>query len=43
MDAVAMALEKGNLKNYTEEQLYDEITKVTSHSLSLPDMRKRFH
>ena len=43
MDAVAMALEKGNLRNYTKEQLYDEITKVNSHSVSLPDMRKRFH
>ena len=31
-----MALEKGNLRNYTEEQLYDEITKVNSYSLSLP-------
>ncbi|KAJ8430166.1 hypothetical protein Cgig2_028052 [Carnegiea gigantea] len=28
MDAVAMALEKGNLRNYSEEQLYDEITQV---------------
>ena len=35
MDAVAMALEKGNLRNYTEEQLYDDITKVNSHPLSL--------
>jgi len=35
MDAVAMALEKGNLRNYTKEQLYDEITKVKSHPLSL--------
>ena len=43
IDVVAMALEKENLRNYTEEQLYDEITKVNSHSVSLPDMRKRFH
>jgi len=43
MDAVAMALEKVNLRNYTEEQLYDEITKINSYSLSLPDMRKKFH
>ena len=28
MDAVAMALEKGNARNYSEEQLYDEITQV---------------
>lgn len=32
MDVVAMALEKGNLRNYTEEQLYDEITKVIAPS-----------
>ena len=43
MDGVAMALEKRNLRNYAEKQLYDEITKVNSHSLSLLDMRKRFH
>jgi len=35
MDAVAMALEKENLRNYTEEQLFDEITKVNNHPLSL--------
>jgi len=35
MDAVAMALEKENLRNYTEEQLYDEITNVNNHPLSL--------
>ncbi|KAJ8447010.1 hypothetical protein Cgig2_033579 [Carnegiea gigantea] len=28
MDAVAMALEKGNARNYSEEQLYDKITQV---------------
>ena len=32
MDAVAMALEKGNLRNDSEEQLYDYITKVISPS-----------
>ena len=32
MDAVAMALEKGNLRNYSEEQLYDEITQVIAPS-----------
>ena len=36
MDAVAMALEKGNVRNYSEEQLYNEITKVNSYSLSRP-------
>jgi len=30
MDAVAMALKKGNLRNYSEEQLYDEITQVVA-------------
>jgi len=35
MDTVAMAFEKENLKNYTEEQLYEEITKVNNHALSL--------
>jgi len=35
MDAVAMALEKGNLRNYSEEQLYDEVIKVNNHPLSL--------
>ncbi|KAJ8428470.1 hypothetical protein Cgig2_017260 [Carnegiea gigantea] len=28
MDVVAMALEEGNLRNYSEEQVYDEITQV---------------
>ena len=32
MDAVAMALEKGNARNYSEEQLYDEITQVIAPS-----------
>ena len=32
MDAVAMALEKDNLRNYSEEQLYDEIMKVIASS-----------
>ncbi|KAJ8434478.1 hypothetical protein Cgig2_012112 [Carnegiea gigantea] len=28
MDPIAMALKKGNLRNYSEKQLYDEITQV---------------
>ena len=32
MDGLAMALEKGNLRSYTEEKLYDEIIKVTTLS-----------
>ena len=28
VDVAAMALEKGNARNYSEEQLYDEITQV---------------
>jgi len=35
MDAIAIALEKGNLRNYTEEQLYMKFTKVNNHPLSL--------
>jgi len=35
MDAVAMALGKGSLKNYTKEQVHDKITKVNNHPLSL--------
>jgi len=35
MDAVALPLEKENLRNYTEQQHYDEITKVNNHPLSL--------
>ena len=30
-----MAIEKGSLKNYTKEQLHDEITKVNNHPLFL--------
>ncbi|KAJ8421608.1 hypothetical protein Cgig2_025496 [Carnegiea gigantea] len=32
MDGLAMAIKKGNLRSYTEEQLYDEITKITTLS-----------
>jgi len=35
MDVVARTLEKANLRNYTKEQLYNEITKVNNYPLSL--------